>query len=144
MIIAVDFDGTIVTHRYPKIGEPIPFAFEVLKQLAEEGNRLILWTYREGKSLTDAVAFCRKNGLEFYAVNSDYPNDSWTEKSVSRKIHADVYIDDKNFGGLPDWTYIYSKIGAGGEIRHKESEKSFLARISERCRAVRSKFEYGI
>jgi len=141
MIIAVDFDGTIVTHQYPKIGEPVPFAFEVLKQLSDEGHKLILWTYREGRELKEAVAFCRKNGLEFYAVNSEYPDDGWTDKNVSRKIHADVYIDDKNFGGLPDWTDIYAKLGTDGKLIMAEPKQSLLARISDRCRDVRAKFE---
>ena len=70
MIIAVDFDGTIVEHRYPAIGRERPFAIETLKKLAKEGHRLILWTVREGRLLEEAVQFCRERGLEFYAVNS--------------------------------------------------------------------------
>ena len=65
MIIAVDFDGTIVEHRYPSIGKEYPFAIETLRKLTEEGHRLILWTVREGQYLDDAVEFCRSRGLEF-------------------------------------------------------------------------------
>lgn len=68
--IAVDFDGTIVDDAYPAIGKPKIFAFETLKRLQAEGFRLILWTYRHGKTLDEAVEFCSKNGIEFYAVNS--------------------------------------------------------------------------
>ncbi len=113
MIIAVDFDGTIVEHRYPRLGKEIPFAFESLKLIQNQGHDLILWTYRSGKELEDAVEFCRSNGLEFYAVNKNYPEEVFDE-CISRKINADIYIDDRNFGGLPNWGTIYLKI-AGEE-----------------------------
>lgn len=62
MTIAVDFDGTIVEHRYPQIGEEIPFATATLKMLINERHRLILWSVREGKLLEEAVEWCR-NGV---------------------------------------------------------------------------------
>jgi len=110
MTIAVDFDGTIVEHRFPQIGKPRPMAFEVLKALNEEGHKLILWSNREGKRLEEAIEYCRENGVEFYSVNSEFPNESWTGSGVSRKIVADIYIDDKNLGGLPPWDEIYQKL----------------------------------
>ena len=64
MIIAVDFDGTIVEHKYPEIGRELPFAIETLKKLQQERHRLILWSVREGKLLQEAVDFCRERGLE--------------------------------------------------------------------------------
>ena len=73
MIIAVDFDGTIVEHKYPAIGREIPFAIETLKKLQAERHKLILWSVREGRLLDEAVQFCRERGLEFYAINRDYP-----------------------------------------------------------------------
>ena len=73
MLIAVDFDGTIVEHRYPEIGKEIPFAISTLKRLQEERHRLVLWTVREGTLLNEAVEFCRRRGLEFYAVNANFP-----------------------------------------------------------------------
>lgn len=107
MKIAVDFDGTIVEHAYPLIGKEIPFAIDTLKRLQQELHcRLILWTVREGDLLEQAVDFCRARGLEFYAVNKNNPE----EKSGSRKIAADIYIDDRNLGGLPDWGVIYKII----------------------------------
>ena len=75
MIIAVDFDGTIVEHRYPRIGEEIPFAVDTLKLLQQEKHRLILWSVREGALLDEAVEWCKARGLEFYAVNKDYPEE---------------------------------------------------------------------
>jgi len=104
--IAIDFDGTIVEDEYPKIGKPIIFAFETMKQLQKEGNKLILWTYREGRSLEEAVEFCKKNGVEFYAVNKNYPDEE-LNADTRRKLNADVFIDDRNVGGFPGWTSIY-------------------------------------
>lgn len=111
MIIAIDFDGTIVEHRYPSIGKELPFAIETLKKLTEEGHRLILWTVREGRLLEEAVAFCRERGLEFYAVNRDYPEEEKGRNNhFSRKLKADLWIDDRNLGGLPDWGTIYEMV----------------------------------
>ena len=106
MKIAVDFDGTIVEHKYPEIGKVRPFAFQTLKMLQEKGHLLVLWTYRSGIYLDEAVEFCRKNGLEFYAINSDYPEEVY-DGNKSRKIDCDYYIDDRNIGGLPEWGEIY-------------------------------------
>ena len=111
MIIAIDFDGTIVEHRYPHIGRELPFAIETLKKLTEEGHRLILWTVREGRLLAEAVEFCRERGLEFYAVNRDYPEEEKERNNhFSRKLKADLWIDDRNLGGLPDWGTIYEMV----------------------------------
>lgn len=128
MTIAVDFDGTIVEHRYPEIGKEKPFAIQCLKQLQQEGNRLILWTSREGKLLEDAVAFCHERGLDFYAVNSNQPDDALFKHS-SAKVIADVYIDDRNLGGIPDdWGAIYEMITKKrAELRSaRHTRKSFF------------------
>jgi len=114
MKIAVDFDGTIVEHRYPAIGKPILFAFETLKKLEEQRHQLILWTYRSGKELDQAVAFCRKNGIEFYAVNKNYP---------------------RNIGGLPGWGEIWQMIHPelnpvySDEVRSLPRRQGLLRRI---------------
>lgn len=106
MKIAVDFDGTIVEHKYPEIGKTRPFAFETLKMLQDKGHLLILWTYRSGVYLDQAVEFCKANGLEFYAINSNYPEEVF-DNSKSRKIDCELYIDDRNVGGLLSWGEIY-------------------------------------
>ena len=85
MIIAVDFDGTIVEHKYPEIGRELPFAIETLKKLQQERHRLILWSVREGKLLQEAVDFCRERGLEFYAVNSNYAEETLESNHYSLK-----------------------------------------------------------
>jgi len=110
MTIAVDFDGTIVTHEYPRIGKEIPFAIETLKRLQSLPDHLIvLWTVREGVELEEAVEYCRNRGLEFYAVNTNYPEEK-IDNQEPRKIKADLFIDDRNLGGLPDWGVIYQMI----------------------------------
>ena len=108
MIIAVDFDGTIVEHKYPAIGREIPFATETLKMLMKQNHKLIMWSVREGKLLDDAVKWCKDRGVEFYAVNKDYPEETLDNNNhFSRKLKADLFIDDRNLGGLPDWGQIY-------------------------------------
>ena len=111
MIIAVDFDGTIVEHRYPKIGEERPFAIETLKMLIRDRHQLILWSVRAGELLDEAVQWCRERGVEFWAVNRDFPEEN-VEKNehYTRKLKADIFIDDRNLGGLPDWGTIYRMI----------------------------------
>ena len=106
LIIAVDFDGTIVEDAYPKIGKPMLFAFETLKKLQADGHRLILWTYRSGDKLEEAVKFCKENGVFFYAVNKSFPEEQFGN-DVSRKIHADLFIHDRNVGGFLGWGEIY-------------------------------------
>lgn len=119
--IAVDFDGTIVEHEYPGIGKEILFAFQTLKELNKLGANLILWTFRTGKELEEAVEYCRKNGVEFYAVNKNYPEERFDE-TVSRKINADIFIDDKNIGGFPGWSAIWQMLNPF-ELQEKEAEK---------------------
>ena len=113
MVIAVDFDGTIVEHRYPEIGKEIPFATAPLRQLIADGHELILWTVREGDLLRDAVEYCRKRGVVFFAVNRDFEEEDGTNSDFSRKIRADLFIDDRNVGGLPSWSTIYALINNG-------------------------------
>ena len=122
MIIAVDFDGTIVEHRYPAIGPELPFAIDTLKYLCAQRHKLILWTVREGELLDEAVAYCRRRGLEFYAVNKNYPEEKPTHEGYSRKLQADLFIDDRNLGGLPDWGKIYRMLS--GEELHTNTGSS--------------------
>ena len=91
--------------------------FETLKKLQSEGYRLILWTYRHGKTLEEAIEFCRKNGIEFYAVNSSFEGEVFDSETQSRKIDADLFIDDRNLGGFPGWGEIYNIINERIEFR---------------------------
>lgn len=125
-ILAIDFDGTIVESKYPDIGKPMLFAFETLKKLQERGFILILWTYRRGKHLDEAVEFCRKHGIEFYAINKNYPEEVF-DAEVSRKLNADIFIDDRNVGGFLGWGEIYRELV--GENTNIEKKKGFLRSV---------------
>ena len=132
MTLAIDFDGTIVEHRYPDIGRERPFAVATLRQLQREDPdlRLILWTVRQGALLQEAVDWCAARGLHFFAVNSNYPGEqppapepiapAGTDTTgtalpltpSARKITADFYIDDRNLLGIPSWPDIYRRLAA--------------------------------
>lgn len=115
MRIAIDFDGTIVENRYPKIGAPMLFSFETMKALKDKGHQLILWTYRNGKELDEAVAYCRNCGIEFYSVNHSHPEEALHYSKnimddISRKVDADIFIDDRNVGGFLGWSKVWQTI----------------------------------
>lgn len=123
MKIAVDFDGTIVEHRYPDIGREIPFATATIRLLIEQGHKVSLWSVREGQLLEDAVAWCAKRGIEFYAVNANYPGETPDDPHYSRKLKADLFIDDRNIGGLLDWGIVAEMIS-----KHKTYEQVLAER----------------
>jgi hypothetical protein len=94
MIIAIDFDGTCVTHEYPLRGKNIG-AEEVLKKLQNNGHKLILWTMRDKEFLIDAESWFYENGLELYGIQRNPTQDQWTS---SPKAYAQLYIDDAALG----------------------------------------------
>lgn len=95
MIIAVDFDGTLCADAYPEIGAPNQYLIEQLKLKREQGTKLILWTCRSHTDLADAVEWCKQQGLEFDAVNDNLSECTMRFGNNSRKIYADIYLDDK-------------------------------------------------
>lgn len=95
MILAIDFDGTCVDHRYPEVGADVPGAAEWLARFAEAGASLILWTMRSGRPLDDAVAWFAAKGLPLFGVNENPDQHHWTQ---SPKAYAHAYIDDAAFG----------------------------------------------
>lgn len=144
MIIAVDFDGTIVEHAYPKLGAPIPFAIDTLLKLQKDGHTLILWTVREGALLQEAIDYCEKKGLVFFAANKNYPEEDIAK--AARKLTAELFIDDRNLGGLADWGVIYNAVkaaqrgefsfeqimmSAGESQQRKRRKKNFFIRLGE-------------
>jgi len=94
-VVAVDFDGTIVTHEFPAIGYRVPNAVETLKRLNTAGVKVILWTMRSESHLDAAVAYCEERGIELWGVNRNPEQGSWT---MSPKAYAHVYIDDAALG----------------------------------------------
>jgi len=139
-VIAVDFDGTIVEHKYPDIGKEMLFAFSTLKALQQKGHKLILWTIRTGETLEKAVKFCQDHGVEFYAVNKNYPEED-LDANLSRKLNADVFIDDRNLGGFVGWSQVWQMLHPeGGDFLHqlknaeahnnyKKADSSFLKKF---------------
>lgn len=93
MVIAIDFDGTCVTHTFPNVGKEIG-AVDVIKALVNKGHKIILFTMRDLEYLTPAVAWFEKNDIPLYGIN-DNPGAKW---STSRKVYADMYIDDMALG----------------------------------------------
>jgi hypothetical protein len=94
-IVCVDFDGTCVMHEYPKIGEEVPHAVNVLKRLNENQVKIILWTIRSDEFLLDAVNWFVEREIELWAVNRNPQQRFW---STSPKAYAPVYIDDAALG----------------------------------------------
>lgn len=136
--IAVDFDGTIVENRYPKIGKPMLFAIETLQHLQKDGHLLILWTYRSGRELQEAVQFCEQKGIKFYAVNKSYPEEIYDD-SLSRKIQADIFIDDRNIGGLRGWGEIYHELSSSPEKARFVNTKKSPKKGTSVLRYIKSK-----
>ena len=94
MTIAIDFDGTCVTHEYPEIGRDLG-ATTTLKTLVDNGHKLILLTMRSGKTLENAKHWFEERGIILYGVNENPSQKRWTE---SPKVYANLYIDDANLG----------------------------------------------
>ena len=95
MIIAVDFDGTVVMHEYPNIGKPVPGALETLRALNQREHQLILWTMRSGSKLLEAAHYLNKNDVQLWGINKNPDQASWTN---SPKAYAPLYIDDAALG----------------------------------------------
>lgn len=94
-IIAIDFDGTLVRHEYPDIGEEAPGAVDACHKLQNAGYRIILLTMRSGEYLREAVEWCQKRGITLWGVNFNPDQHQWTD---SAKVYAHYYIDDAAVG----------------------------------------------
>ncbi len=95
MIIAVDFDGTLCENNWPEIGKPNWFVINRLTERRAVGDKLILWTCREGDELEEAILWCLNHGLRFDAVNGNLPEMTEKYGNDCRKVFADEYWDDK-------------------------------------------------
>ena len=94
MYIAVDFDGTCVTHEYPNVGKDIG-AVPVLKKLIDAGHKIILNTMRSGNELADAIQWFIDNNIPLFGINENPTQKTWT---ASPKVYAHLYIDDAALG----------------------------------------------
>lgn len=102
-VVAVDFDGTIVQHKYPLIGEPVAYALDTLRWFMAHDIKIILYTMRSGPSLDEAVAYLEANDIELYGVNENPEQKTWT---ASPKVYANYYIDDAAVG-----SYLIPQVG---------------------------------
>ena len=93
MTIGIDFDGCLVSWNFPLVGKDIGSA-EVCRDLVKKGVKIILYTMRDKEFLDDAVKWCKDNNIELYGINEN-PSQNWSD---SRKVHADIYIDDQALG----------------------------------------------
>jgi hypothetical protein len=124
MIIAIDFDGTLHTGRWPDIGAPAPYAREVMQRLKADGHYLIIWTCRERERQTEMVNWLLEKGIPFDRVNEHRPGSVELYGYASRKVYAHLYIDDSQVGGLPSWHEIYDY------VKEKEEEYQRQLRIN--------------
>lgn len=117
-VVAVDFDGTIVRHAYPEIGEIIPLAIEGLLAFQEKGWKIILHTMRGGEYLQAAIELLESHGINLYGINKNPTQSHWTK---SPKCYAPLYIDDAALGcplifpkderAFVDWQAIFYLMG---------------------------------
>lgn len=111
MVIAIDFDGTIVDNAYPNIGALKPNVVAVIRRLHDESHKIVINTCRTGEHAKDAFNFLIEHKIPFDALNENIPELVSIYPLESRKISADLYIDDRNLGGIPEnWNEIYVKI----------------------------------
>lgn len=100
MIIAVDFDGVLCENQFPEIGPPRYGVISAVRELMDRGHEVILWTSRNGQELKNAVKWCDDRGLHFCAINEPAPSNAEAYEGMyeapTRKVYADVYIDDHN------------------------------------------------
>ncbi len=113
MTIAIDFDGTIAQRaEFPAIGKPMEDVREVMAALKRDGHYLIIWTCRTGDDLVAAVNWLAEHEIPYHRINDNHPADIERYGGNSRKINADIYIDDRNLGGLPGWDQVLPLIGS--------------------------------
>lgn len=110
-IISIDYDDTIVYADYPEVGVLKPYAREVINQLYNEGHTIIINTCRSGDHQQMAAMYLHDMGIKFHHINENHPDNIAMYDSDSRKIFADIYVDDKQLGGLPEsWVVIDSQL----------------------------------
>jgi len=102
MIIAIDFDGTLVEHEFPHIGPLKPGAVEALRAFKKAGHQIIIWTCRQGSDEQEVRLFLLQNKIPFDTINTPIPG----YDLATRKLYADIYIDDKGLRFEDNWEEI--------------------------------------
>lgn len=121
LTLAIDFDGTIVTNDYPEVGTLKPNVVETIQKLYAEGYTILINTCRTGVYEKDAIQCLKKNKIPYHAINENLPEVVMQYPAEARKLSADLYIDDRNLGGIPDdWHDIYNMItGAKSRVMER-------------------------
>jgi len=133
MIIAVDFDGTMHDGAYPKIGNPVSGCVANMKKIHNDGHYIIIWTCREGSEQEKMIEWLKKKEIPYDNINDNHPAKTKEYKSNSRKVHADMYIDDKNILGIPAWDKIHNTITSqNGGNKKAVSLQAVCYRISKK------------
>lgn len=117
-IIAVDFDGTLCEDKFPEIGEPNNLLIAFIQRFHSLGVKIILWTCRNGSALEEAVSWCKENGVPLDAVNENLPEVKEKYGGDTRKVFADLYLDDKNITEESIKTWVLKN---AGEIHNRQS-----------------------
>lgn len=125
--LGIDFDGTIVTHEFPDIGELLPLALDTLRDFNRLGIKLVLWTVRSGDVLNDAIELLEREGISFVGYNENPAQKSW---SSSPKAYCNMYIDDAAFGA----PLIYPEDGSRPYIDWKVVREQF--NLDERLKSL--------
>jgi hypothetical protein len=112
LIIAIDFDGTIVDNIYPEIGKLKPMAKEIINKLYNDGHYIIIWTCRNNSHieydlLTDMKYFLEENDIKYHKINKNVDH---IKSGDTPKIYADIYIDDRSLFYIDDWDIIYKEL----------------------------------
>lgn len=123
MIIAIDFDGTIVQNKFPAIGQLMHEAKEYMNRLAADGHYIIIWTCRSGDDIVKVVNFLLQEGIRFDRINENNPDNMAKYTNNSRKVYAHAYVDDRNVGGFLGWEMTYKLIGKV-EKEYQEKKKA--------------------
>lgn len=110
MIVAIDFDGTIHTGEYPAIGQPATDAVKYIQRIKQDGHTIIIWSSRNGVPYREMVSWLDRYGIPYDTINQSAPENLRQYGLDTRKVYADIYIDDHNLGGLPPWEKIYRMI----------------------------------
>lgn len=110
VILAVDFDGTICTVSYPKVGDERKDAIKYINKLYDEGYGIVINTCRSLEAATAARKFLSDNNCNYHYFNCNFPHLIELYGNDCRKISADVYIDDKCLFEIPTWEEKYNII----------------------------------
>jgi len=125
-VIAIDFDGTIVDSIFPAIIGLKKDSKKVINKLYDDGVQIVIWTCRTGFDLQNAENYLRKNEINFHHINENTPQRIQQYGGDTRKISADLYVDDKAYGCHINWSYIYRHVCFLRKLKNNQGEYVYL------------------